>query len=91
MIGNVSRDSSSAVVCGGVSISEDVAWSACVTSGICNGTLEGMKTIAREAMIHAPHSQRVGLRRICADRSSTRAATPMSKLTTMEYSIQDNI
>jgi hypothetical protein len=84
MIGNVNRDVSIAVVCGGVSISEDVARSACVVSGICTDTLEGMKRIAREATIHVPHSQRAGLCRICADRSSARAAKPISKLTTME-------
>jgi hypothetical protein len=84
MIGNVNRDSSIAVVCGGVSISEDVARSACVDSGICTDALEGMKRIPRETTIHVPHSQRAGLCRICADRSNARAAKPNSKLTTME-------
>jgi hypothetical protein len=91
MIGNVNRDASIAVVCGALTISEDVARSACVASGICTDTLEGMKGIAREATMHVAHSQRAGLCRICADRSSVRAARPISKLTTMEYSIQDNI
>jgi hypothetical protein len=84
MIGNVIRDNSIAVACGGMGISEDVARSASVVSGSCTDTLEGTKGIAREATMHVAHSQRVGLCRICADRSSARAARPISKLTTME-------
>jgi hypothetical protein len=89
MIGNVNRGSSIAFVCGGASISEDVisedvARSACVVAGICTNATEGMNMIASEATIHRPHSQRAGLCRICADRSSARAAKPNSELTTME-------
>jgi hypothetical protein len=89
MIGNVNRGSSMAFVCGGASISEDVipgdaARSACVVAGICTDTSEGTKVIASEAAMHAPHSQRAGLCRICADRSSARAAEPISELTTTE-------
>jgi hypothetical protein len=84
MTGNVNRGVSIAGVCGGVNISEDVARSACVVSGICTDALDGMNRIAREATIHVPHSQRAGLCLICADRSSARAARPISKLTTTE-------
>ena len=94
MIGNVNRDVSMAVDCGGAGISEeDVARSACVISGICTdavegmiGTdaVEGMKRIASEATIEVAHSQRAGLCRRCADLSSASAAKPISKLTTME-------
>jgi len=84
MIGNVIRDNSIAVVCGGTGISDDVARSASGVSGSRTDTLEGTKGIAREATIHMAHSQRDGLCRICADCSSARAAKPISKLTTME-------
>ena len=93
MTGNVNRDVSIAVVCGGATTSEDVARSACVVSAICTdavegmiGTdaVEGMKRIASEATIEVAHSQRAGLCRSCADLSSASAAKPISKLTTME-------
>src|SRR5437764_13370741 len=84
MTGNVNRDVSIAVVCGGASTSEDVARSAWVVSGICIDTVEGMKGIASEATIHVAQSQRAGLCRSCADRSSASAAKPISELTTTE-------
>jgi hypothetical protein len=84
MIGNANRDSSVAVAGGGSNIPGDVAGSACIISGSRTDMLEGMKGIVREATIHAPHSHRTGLRPICADRSSARAAKPINKLTTTE-------
>src|SRR3954471_16661413 len=74
-----------------MAVAEDAAPPASICSGISTDNLEGMKGIAREATMHAAHSQRAGLRLICADRSSASAANPISKLVTRQYRIQDNI
>jgi len=51
--------------------------------GICTETEEMTSGTSSEAIMLAPHSQRVGFCRIRAERSSARAARLRSRLTTM--------
>jgi hypothetical protein len=78
-IDQADRESSIAAIRRGAGILSDVAGAATlVISEICTETLEAVKGITREAMMPMPHRKRAGFRRTWADRSSARAAKPIS-------------